>query len=253
MRILAIRNETLVWKELKHQIEKLGHELSLTTTCRLGMKQLETDKAIDIIIIDFDSTKTCGIKILKSIGSSRSLKQIPIIIAGTVFTRENVIDFDKYNVFDIIMLPTSADNLLAKFTKAEQKGRKKILVVDDEPIICDILKNFLELERFIPIIANSGEEALEIIKQVKLNAIITDYKMPGISGLELLEEVKLNYPHLPVIMITGNSSSFQPKHVIEAGADGYFSKPFKNTELMYTLHQTLKLYENKSLNQRATI
>lgn len=242
MTILFVGESNPDWKNLAEQLEREDHILIYVKNCPEGKKRLETDYSIDLVIINADSSEECGLNLLKSVQNHRTLKQIPIIMAGQSFTNQNVLDYHQLNVFDIILLPIVEASLQAKLSKAELDGRKHILVVDDEEVITDILSKFLEIERFKAEIAHNGEDALQILKQMHIHAVITDIMMPGMNGFDLLVEIKENYPKIPVIMITGHSGSYEPKKVIEAGADGYFAKPFKNTELMFTLQNVLMQY-----------
>src|SRR4030043_1259486 len=106
-----------------------------------------------------------------------------------------------------------------------------ILVVDDEPYsqfgILQILKN----EGFKPIPAKNGREALEKVKTGSINIIITDERMPDLSGMELLAEVKKIDGRIPVILITAYGSVSMAVEALKQGAHYFFEKPvFSNLE-----------------------
>jgi two-component system response regulator PilR (NtrC family) len=81
-----------------------------------------------------------------------------------------------------------------------------ILVVDDERSMRDFLKILLQKEGYAVVTADNGEHALDCLKDQEFNLVITDIRMPGMGGLELLETVKDSNPELPVIMITAFAS-----------------------------------------------
>jgi two-component system NtrC family response regulator len=120
-----------------------------------------------------------------------------------------------------------------------------ILVVDDEPYsqfgICQILKD----EGFNPISAKNGKEALEKLKIDSINIVITDERMPDLSGMELLAEVKKIDRHIPVILITAYGSVSMAVDALKQGAFYFFEKPiFNNLEQFFTiLRQALKTQE----------
>jgi DNA-binding response OmpR family regulator len=97
--------------------------------------------------------------------------------------------------------------------------------------------------------ASTVDEAFAIIHAQPVDAIVTDIMMPGKTGLDLLIEVKHDYPHIPVIMITGHTQRYGPKDVIAMGADGYFAKPFHNLELVFTLGNVLAHRERLNTNR----
>jgi two-component system response regulator PilR (NtrC family) len=103
----------------------------------------------------------------------------------------------------------------------------KILVVDDEinmlKLLCDLLK---EDDGYEVETASSGEEALEKIKKVIFDLIISDIKMPGMNGLELLEKIKTMDINAAVIFITGYGSVDSAVEAMKLGASDYIEKPF---------------------------
>ena len=119
---------------------------------------------------------------------------------------------------------------------------KKILIVDDEEdMIWSLQKNLNHESLKADIItASSGEESLNVLDQTPVDLIITDIKMPGISGLDLLVEVKNRFPNTGVIVMTAYPS---PEYKSEAMAKGglhYIEKPFDINELRKIVKETLK-------------
>ena len=123
--------------------------------------------------------------------------------------------------------------------------RPSILVVDDEPNslfgICQVLTD----EGFQTLPAKSGGEALEKIKTDAVNLIITDEKMPDMSGMQLLLEVKKSDPHIPVILITAYGSVTLAVEAVKKGAFYFFEKPiFDKLERFFVIiHQALRAQE----------
>ena len=103
---------------------------------------------------------------------------------------------------------------------------KKVLIVEDNPnmssLLADILLQCFDLKSEK---AKDGQEALDILKDEAFDLVITDLMMPKIDGKELLKTVKQNFPHLPVVLITGYEAEFNPEE--EPRPDGFLLKPFK--------------------------
>ena len=120
-----------------------------------------------------------------------------------------------------------------------------ILVVDDEPNslfgICQVLTD----EGFYAIPAKNGREALERLKTDSINLIITDEKMPDLSGTELLLEVKKIYQHIPVILITAYGSVSMAVEALKKGAFYFFEKPIfdKLERFLIIIRQALRTQE----------
>jgi len=103
---------------------------------------------------------------------------------------------------------------------------RKVLIVEDNPnmssLLADILSQCFDLTSEK---AQDGEEALDILKEKTFDLVITDLMMPKMNGHELLKTVKHNFPHLPVVLITGYEAEFNPEE--EPKPDGFLLKPFK--------------------------
>ena len=124
-------------------------------------------------------------------------------------------------------------------------SRKSILVVDDEPNplfgICQVLTD----EGFHPIPAKNGREALEKLETDSVNLVITDEKMPDLSGMELLSEVRKTYQNIPVILITAYGSVSMAVEACKKGAFYFFEKPIfdKLERFLIIIQQALKTQE----------
>ncbi|KJR97883.1 MAG: Fis family transcriptional regulator [Desulfobulbaceae bacterium BRH_c16a] len=106
-----------------------------------------------------------------------------------------------------------------------------VLVVDDERSMRDFLKILLEKEGHKVATADNGGKALEILGNQSVDVVVSDIRMPGITGIELLESIKEDFPELPVIMITAFASPDDAVLAMKNGAFDYISKPFNVDEI----------------------
>ena len=102
----------------------------------------------------------------------------------------------------------------------------KLLVVDDELGICDFLRGFFTERGYEVFVANRGEVALEIIWKEKPEMILLDISMPGMSGIEVLRQVKEIQPDCKVIMVTAIENDEMISLAMQYGALDYIIKPF---------------------------
>ena len=100
-----------------------------------------------------------------------------------------------------------------------------VLVVDDEVLIRNLLGDTLQALGYTTITTEDHEAALSILKEERVDVVITDVMLINKSGLDLIKQVKKEYPRIPVLAISGKQVSRQ--EVLDAGADGYLSKPFR--------------------------
>ncbi len=115
----------------------------------------------------------------------------------------------------------------------------KILVVDDEQPIADILKFNLEKEGYEVICAYDGDEAVEIAEAEKPDLILLDLMLPGRDGNEVCREVRKTQM-MPIIMLTAKDSEIDKVLGLELGADDYVTKPFSNRELIARVKANLR-------------
>jgi len=106
-------------------------------------------------------------------------------------------------------------------------GRQRVLVVDDEASIRDLLSKALALADYDVDTAPNGQEALEFMKQTAYNLLITDLRMPGLDGLSVISEARRIHAGLPVIVVTGFSTEASAIEAANVGVSGYLTKPFK--------------------------
>ena len=118
---------------------------------------------------------------------------------------------------------------------------EKILIVDDNQVILKILKNILESRNYLTLSANNGIEALKIAVQEKPDLIITDYMMPEMDGMALINKLKsqLTTRFIPVIMLTSKDEVDAEVEVINAGADDYLTKPVNPKRLIVRINRLL--------------
>jgi len=108
---------------------------------------------------------------------------------------------------------------------------RKILVVDDEQPIADILKFKLEKEGYSVDVANDGVEALEKVEEFKPDLILLDIMLPLMDGMEVCREVRKT-SKVPIIMLTAKDSEIDTVLGLELGANDYVTKPFSSRELL---------------------
>ena len=128
------------------------------------------------------------------------------------------------------------------------KNRGSILVVDDESVIRQLLVRTISRAGYQVSEAADGVEALEYLARSHVDIVISDIKMPRMDGMDLLAEIRRQYPHVSVVLITGHGSEYNAEAVLKAGADYFITKPFKNTEIAPTL---AALFHRREVREQA--
>ena len=125
----------------------------------------------------------------------------------------------------------------------------KILIVDDENAILDTLQILLRGEGFEVSIAQSGKEAVERIGAVSPDVVLTDIRMPGVGGLDVLAAVRENDADVPVILMTAQASLQSAVQAVNRGAFYYLQKPFSNAELVALCQRAVEARTLKQENR----
>ena len=125
-----------------------------------------------------------------------------------------------------------------------------VLVVDDEPKLCDLLASALSQNGITVFTAGNGLHALKVLEAEDIDLVISDWRMPGMDGPQLLAEIKSRFPQLPVIVMTAYSTVKNAVQSMRNGAFDYIAKPFDIDELDITVSKALQFRDILKDNQR---
>jgi len=124
--------------------------------------------------------------------------------------------------------------------------KQRILIVEDEAQMCDLLDSFFTEKGYRVTTVQKGEEAVARLEEEGYALVITDIKLPGMSGLELLARIRLDWQDVAVIIMTAFSSISSAVEGMKLGAEDYIGKPFQLDELVITVEKAL---ERRSLRR----
>lgn len=124
-----------------------------------------------------------------------------------------------------------------------------ILVVDDEPVVRDVLSRYLTREGYTVSEANDGEEALSAIRNEQPQAVVLDLMLPRLSGLDVLKLVRLE-SDLPVIILSARASEAERINGLQLGADDYIVKPYSPREVVERVRAVLRRSESRQSGRR---
>lgn len=116
----------------------------------------------------------------------------------------------------------------------------KVLLVDDEQAFTDALSKRLEARNLKVKTVNRGEDAIQIVDEHSFDVIILDIAMPGMDGLETLQQIKANHPDAEIIMLTGHASVENSVKAMKIGAEDLLEKPVDITDLLSKIEEAHK-------------
>ena len=119
---------------------------------------------------------------------------------------------------------------------------KEILIVDDEPDVVVPIQFLMEQQGYLVMVAERGEDALDLIYQYKPDLVILDILLPGIDGYEVCEIIRLDpsFRDVKIIFLTARDREVDIAKGLSLGADAYITKPFSNTELVAKVKELLE-------------
>lgn len=115
----------------------------------------------------------------------------------------------------------------------------KILIVDDDKNICELLRLYIEKEGYSTVVANDGKQAIELFEIENPNLILLDIMLPKLDGWQVCREIRKT-SKVPIIMLTAKGETFDKVLGFELGADDYLTKPFDTKELVYRIRAVLR-------------
>jgi CheY-like chemotaxis protein len=120
-----------------------------------------------------------------------------------------------------------------------EPSKYTILVVDDEELLKNLIVTFLSKLGHSCVTAIDGVDALDKIKGNKIDAVVTDIKMPNMDGITLTSEISIQYPRLPIMVMTAFDEEYSAGLAISAGAREFIKKPFSLDEFAIRLHKMI--------------
>ena len=129
----------------------------------------------------------------------------------------------------------------------------KVLIADDEKKVCQLIANLIDWEALgfeIAGVVNDGISAYRFIQENTVNLMITDIRMPGCDGMELIQKVKVLYPNMYIVIISGYSQFDYAQNAIRYGVEDYLLKPIRKKDLMATLQKILDRYKEEIRDAR---
>lgn len=124
-------------------------------------------------------------------------------------------------------------------------NKSSILVIDDDPSFCSLIKSFLEKNNYAVQEAHTAREGLRAVYDDKYDLVLIDYRLPDLDGLELLKNIKKKYFHLPVIIMTNYANIRTAVTAMKLGAFEYVTKPINPDEILITIGNALQSAEEK--------
>jgi CheY-like chemotaxis protein len=240
MKVLVVENDPKSSLEINGILTKNGFDVAQATSVKNAVNTLQSDLSIGLIISDINMPESDGFELLKYLRNNKIHKNTPILMCSATGDKESVLKSIRLGAKDFIVKPVNPNTLMEKIHKITRpRSAPRIMVIDDDEFILDVLEKIIERDGYEVITFTSAREALQALESEEVKVIISDIAMPEMDGMELLVNVKARYPKICMLMVTGHAGKYGKESVIDAGADGFISKPFKNIEITRTLQRLI--------------
>ena len=237
-KILVVDDDPTIRHLLKTSLQNQGFEVEIAADGEEGLVKFKSFKP-ELLILDIMMPRMDGYTFLLELKKIADIRSVATIILTAKEQMRDIFKLEGVN--DYIVKPFDMESLLRKIKKKLAVKKKKILVVDDERDVVDLIETRLDLSGYEVLNAYDGLSALEIAKSQKPDLIVLDIMMPKLDGFNICRMLKFDnkYKDIRVILLTARVQEEDRLLGQEVGADAYLTKPFDGEVLLHTIKQLL--------------
>ncbi|HKP94950.1 MAG TPA: response regulator [Fibrobacteria bacterium] len=262
--VLMIDDSATFREAMREVLEKAGYDVAQAVSGEEGLGRT-ADLRPDALIVDGVLPGMEGVEVIRSIRSDAALRRTPCLLLTATLERKDELRALEAGADLFAYKDEDKDVILAKLTVLLRPGRapvqdnaasllgpKRVLAVDDSFTYLGELSEKLRQDGYDVVSARSGEEALDLLAYQKVDAILLDVVMPGLSGEEVCRRIKSNpaWRDTPLIMLTSLEDRGALLNGINAGADDYITKSSRFEVLQARLNAQLRRRQFEDENRR---
>ena len=238
-KILIVENNRSFLGQLYKILMNHHFEVVTCTNINDALHKIERDIKIEVVIVNALLPNNRGIALLSTLKKSKRFNSLPVILTLDHGDADIVSQAISNGADGLILHPLTNENVMSKIRLSMARGKETVLIVDDDPVILELLQHIIEVKKFNVLATTNGEHALQILAAYPISVVISDVILPdGMSGYKLLEQVTTQHPHTPVILISGAGKTVGNRSGEAAYA--YIKKPFNNVEILQTLRRAMQ-------------
>ena len=250
MKILIVDDEEAICLRLQRELEKEGHEVFYRTSPLGVLEELKKarreGRPVNLLLLNVQIPEMNGLTLFSRIREERL--SVETVIMSGYQDEQVVMEAIRLSAKDYLKKPISLAELDASLFRAREKiieaansnAMYQLLVADDEREICTRIKRELDKEGYQVAVAYNGEQCLQYFKNNRVDMLITDIKMPGMSGLELIEKCRETTDDFVSIIITGHGDYEKASESLKLGVYDYLKKPLSVDKLITTVKKGIE-------------
>ncbi|MCG2736648.1 MAG: response regulator, partial [Candidatus Methanoperedenaceae archaeon] len=251
MKVLIVDDEVEICRHLQRELKKEGCEVEYTTSPLEVIERLYDAKRqempYELLLLDLRMPGVDGFELLKRIREAQL--DLDAIIITAYGDEDKAVEAVRLGAVDYLRKPISLEELHTAIFRVQQKRtqeakkalRHRILIVDDEKDMCARIRRELDKEGYQTAVAYDGVEGMDYIKNNRVDVVITDIRMPGMSGLELLRRCREINDDCVFIIITGYGDHETAIEALRLGVFNYLKKPVMLEELIVSVDRGIEL------------
>lgn len=231
--LLIVDDDPRIRGLLTESLSALGYTTSQASNGREAL-ELVYGHEFDCVITDIRMPEIDGLTLLQSL--KRQKPDLPVVMITGFAIPQHKAEAVEAGADGFLMKPfrlSKIEDVLARvLSEARPNGQhhrpiQSVLIVDDDPHFRILLLEVLEAMRYNADSVSTAEDALNRIEHHCPDAIISDYRLPGMSGETLVKTVKAMHPEIPIILISGYAPSISGREFADGAADAFLMKPFR--------------------------
>lgn len=250
MKILIVDDEVEICQRLQRELQKEGHEVEYRTSPLYVLEELKRARRdaepYNLLLLNIRMPGMNGLTLFSHIREERL--GVEVIIMTGYREEQTVIEAIRLSARNYLNKPVSLEELDAALSHVHNKTaeeayanrRYRILVVDDEQDLCRRIRREMDKEGYQTAVAYTAEECIDYFKKNKVDVLIADIKMPGMSGLEMLEECREITNDFVSIVITGHGNHETAKKALKLHAYDYLRKPLSIDALITSVKKGIE-------------
>lgn len=205
-----------------------------------------TEAKPDLILLDVNMPKVNGLEVLKQLKSTPATQHIPVVMLTRRDEDDSIINAISFGAVDYVTKPFQPADLVGRITEHLSSRKHKVLIADDDELIRELLSHRFQRLGTTVITAKSGPEALNRIISERPDAVVLDVMMPGMSGINVLKQMKEDdaLKKIPVILLTAKSQQENILLGLASGAHDYITKPFDTDEVVARVNGIIQRSQN---------